>query len=86
MMRVLASDSYIQFVSLAVGLEIDWPAPLMSLFRAQQGASSVTELFISFDCALGSPDDGQSGEEGTELFYKTQILCVIPTTPPGATP
>jgi len=49
----------------------------MSLFRVQQGASSVTELFISFDCALASPDPSNTTSTGgVELFYQTQILCV----------
>ena len=82
MMMIKIFMSYIQFVSLAVGLEIDWPPALVSLFRAQQGASSVTELFISFDCALASPDGdpsstGQAASSGgIELFYQTQILYV----------
>lgn len=72
MMMIKIFMSYVQFVSLAAGLEIDWPSSLTTLFRAQQGAGSVTELFISFDCALETPAAGDLGN--TDLFYKTQIL------------
>lgn len=61
-----------QFVSLAIGLEINWPPALVDLFHLQKGASSVTEAFVSFDCAL-TEHSGTCGEVDNLLFYKTQV-------------
>mmetsp|Transcript_14795 Transcript_14795/g.27383 ORF Transcript_14795/g.27383 Transcript_14795/m.27383 type:complete len:1343 (-) Transcript_14795:57-4085(-) len=61
---------YIQLVSLTTQLDLSWPSFVSYIFDPQNGAASVVEQVVSFDCFLAD----ESPDSYITLYYKKLIV------------
>ena len=68
MMMIKIFMSYLQFVGLAAGLNIDWPQQLLAYFSIQSGVTSASDRIVSLDCWLRQADSPVG-----EVFFEMQV-------------
>lgn len=74
MMMIKIFMSYLQFVGLAAGLQIDWPKQLLSYFSIQSGVTSASDRIVSLDCWLRQADSPVG-----EVFFEMQVRALCPS-------
>jgi predicted outer membrane repeat protein len=67
-------NSYMQFIGLARGFRLDWPALLRDMFNSQSSVSTVGPKVLSLDCAIGTEPST------TPLYFRKFLasLCIPP--------
>ena len=66
--------NYLQLVVLTASFNLEWPELVLSLFRVQERAGTVSDQVLSFDCILYEYSIGLEG-----VYYeKLVIMSFLP--------